>query len=31
MIKPQTEELSPEEADALDCALPNLKARLNAL
>ena len=31
MIRPQTEDLSPEEADALDSALPDLKARLNAL
>ena len=31
MIKPQTEELSPEEADALDSAMPDLQARLNAL
>jgi charged multivesicular body protein 2B len=31
MIKPQTEELSQEEADALDSVLPDLKARLNAL
>jgi charged multivesicular body protein 2B len=31
MVKPQTEDLAQEEADALDSALPDLKARLNAL
>jgi charged multivesicular body protein 2B len=31
MIKPQTEDLSTEEAEALDSAMPDLQARLNAL
>jgi hypothetical protein len=31
MVKPQGEQLSQEEADALESVLPDLKARLNAL